>query len=146
MKDEVEYFLLDKENIGIGDLVLIEVLLEYDWPRIFVCENKDNEIFLVYESVSEEIFESWTAIKISVKRYRELVHSEITLRDAYLNLEYGKYYIINRIYSDPFVHCNNTTTTAVDTTINETTTLEEGRITEYFTYIGGNGILCTLKG
>lgn len=64
----------------IGETYITDVLLFYIYPRSFVIENNNGNMFLLYEWVDEE---SWYATQINDSEYNKILNKELSLQDAF---------------------------------------------------------------
>lgn len=64
-------------------LYIHDVLLEYIYPRVFVCEDMFNNKYLLYEVSSENNKDIWLAAKISENEYHSLINSRNPVQKAY---------------------------------------------------------------
>lgn len=67
----------------LGDLYLYDVLLSYIYPRVFVCEDYYNCLFLFYEISSEQNVDTWIVTKLSRKEYYSLVDGKVAIQKAF---------------------------------------------------------------
>ena len=60
---------LSKSFINIkefgGQLYIVRILMYYDYPLFFVCQNENDELYLFNETRDEDDLECWGVIKIS---------------------------------------------------------------------------------
>lgn len=92
---ENEYFLTLRD---IGDLTLFDVLINYDYPRVFVCEDVFNTKYLFSECESEENYDRWIVQKVSLSRYIQIKTNKISLQKSFINSEEKKYYKVTKNY------------------------------------------------
>ena len=77
-----------KKFINIKELsqtYIIDVFLDFEYPRIFVCKNKSNKLFLFAECFSNNLSEKWLVIEITDKDYKDLITNISTIQQAYEN-------------------------------------------------------------
>lgn len=71
------------EEFG-GQLYMVRVLMYYDYPRFFVCQNEKDELYLFNETQDEKDFISWGVIKIDYENLIKFYKNELSFRDLYL--------------------------------------------------------------
>lgn len=74
----------------LGDLFLYDILLSYIYPRVFVCEDYYNCLFLFYEISSEQNVDTWIVTKLNRKEYYALVDGKVAIQKAF-HQKNGKY-------------------------------------------------------
>ena len=77
------------QNNVLGELVVQEVFLYYDGPRLFVAENAVEQKYLVNCILSEDASDTWLVSAISDKRLLALRNGTLDLRDAFTKPELG---------------------------------------------------------
>lgn len=78
----------------LGELNIIEVIIYYDFPRVFICENGNKEIYLsISTEESDEDFK-FIYIPISITRLEDIKNKNISLKDAIKSSENGYVYLI----------------------------------------------------
>jgi hypothetical protein len=93
-----EFFL---SNSTFGNLIIKDVLVTYDYPRVFICENQLGHKYLFSTSDSGDEFDEWVIVGLSDQKYYSLLTNRLDLRSALTNSEDGNYYIFRREYT-PF--------------------------------------------
>ena len=116
-----EYFY---SNEAFGVLVIRDILSHYDYPRVFICENKNGTKYLFSESDFDEDYGEWVVIALSNGKYYKIITSQMYLKEALLSSEDGKYYLIKRIYSGEHIEFQQSPEPFVD------------KIPEEDTYVG----------
>ncbi len=77
---EKEIFMHVKE---LGDLYLSDVLLEYIYPRAFICKDVSEDKYLFYEVSSKDNKDIWLVAKVTEQEYRELLSQKMPIQKAY---------------------------------------------------------------
>jgi len=85
---------------SLGDLRIRDVFARIDYPKVFVCEDALQTKYLFYEVDSEYEFDSWLVIRISNKRYYDLITQQVGIVSAFIIAEEKKYHTIKHYYSD----------------------------------------------
>lgn len=67
-----------------GQLYVVKVLLYYDYPRLFVCQNENDELYLFNETQAEKDLEGWGVIKIDYNDLVKFCKNELSFRDLYI--------------------------------------------------------------
>lgn len=75
-----EIFMYVKE---LGNLYLYDVLLEFIYPRVFVCEDSFNSKFLFYEMSSNHDKDVWLVSRISKLEYYDLIDRKKSIQKIY---------------------------------------------------------------
>lgn len=94
MRDD-EIFMHVKE---LGDLYLYDVLLEYIYPRVFVCEDIYDSKYLFYELDNEDDKDTWIVTKVTKKEYYSLVDGKKAIQKAYKNKNNYDLFTISKSY------------------------------------------------
>lgn len=83
----------------LGDLYLYDVLLSYIYPRVFVCEDYYNCLFLFYEISSEQNVDTWIVTKLNRREYYSLVDGKVAIQKAFQQKK-NKYslFLLSKIY------------------------------------------------
>lgn len=97
---------LNIEEFG-GQLYIVRVLFYYDYPRFFVCQNENDELYLFNETRDEKDFEAWGVIKISYEDLIKFYKNELSFRDLYVIYK-DNYWDVNHYFKD-----DNTTETNI---------------------------------
>ena len=74
---------LNIEEFG-GQLYIVRVLMYYDYPRFFVCQNENDELYLFNETRDEKELEAWGVIKIDYDNLIKFYKNELSFRDLYI--------------------------------------------------------------
>lgn len=79
MKDLV-YF---KDVIGYGDLYIDYIIIEDDYPLLFILKNKHNDRFICscFEIIKQQ---SWVINKVTISDIKDLLTDKIDIRKAFL--------------------------------------------------------------
>lgn len=96
---------MDNQNIfmhvdELGDLYLYDVLLEFIYPRVFVCEDLFNSKYLFYEMSSDQDRDVWLVTKISNREYYDLIDRNKSIQDAYNGKSGFNLFSITKIYKE----------------------------------------------
>lgn len=92
-----EIFMEVKE---LGTLYLYDVLLEYIYPRVFVCEDSYGCKYIFYEVSSRDNKDIWLVARISKKEYYSLVDRKKMIQKAYEKKTGFNLFSISKIYGD----------------------------------------------
>ena len=92
-----EIFMDVKE---LGNLFLYDVLLEFIYPRVFVCEDIFNSKYLFYEMSSTPNKDVWLVSKISKEEYYNLIDRKNSIQKAYEGKSGFNIFIITKIYKE----------------------------------------------
>ncbi|WP_299492911.1 DUF6575 domain-containing protein [Acaryochloris sp. IP29b_bin.137] len=76
----------------LGELYELEVFVEFNGARLFSCQNKIGQIFLVLWSAEEEDFDLWLYLIISEYKLKQIRYGNEDVQQAFLNPEYGFLY------------------------------------------------------
>lgn len=121
MKEENSYFL---QHELLGNLSLFDVLITYDYPRVFVCEDSFGCKYLFNEFISSESNDKWIVQRISLTRYIDLKTNKISLQKSYRIPEEKRYFIVDKNYEDDKFY------------VESTNILPAGTLTDYDTFVG----------
>lgn len=113
----------------LSDLYLKDILIHYDYPRIFICEDFFGSLYLFSEFESESSYDTWIVQQISNKRYYDLFMRKISIQGSFREPEIMKYFIITKKYDE-----DNTVETV-------SYVLPENSITDYDTYVDHNSTI-----
>ena len=69
------------EISDIGQTYLIDILLFFYVPRVFVIENDNHEMFLLYEWTDDY---SWFATQINKKEHEGLLNKKMSIQNAFI--------------------------------------------------------------
>lgn len=95
-----------------GQLYIVKILVYYDYPRIFVCQNENDELYLFNEIRDEDDLECWGVIKISHEDLIKFYNSELSFRNLYII--YGdSYWDVTNHYSDGTISVEKTKPTGL---------------------------------
>lgn len=81
-----------------GDLYLTDILIEYIYPRAFICENNKGESYLFYEINSTEYGDTWYVVKIHESLLQRIKDSSISIQTAYTHAD--NEYFVYKDYSN----------------------------------------------
>ncbi|RED57945.1 DUF6575 domain-containing protein [Cohnella phaseoli] len=73
----------------LGELFITDVLLFIDEPKIFICKDEKNSLFLAYFIDSNNNLDEWFFVKISENRVDEIVTGNISIKAVLQNPESG---------------------------------------------------------
>lgn len=97
---------LDVKEFG-GQLYIVRILMYYDYPLFFVCQNENDELYLFNETRDEDDLECWGVIKISHENLTKFYNNELSFRDLYII--YSKnYWNVKHIYSNDTIDIEKT--------------------------------------
>lgn len=87
---------VDQELTGdpFDELSIVDVLFEYDGPRIFIAKDKTDNLFLANQVDEDETTDTFLYVPVSRKRVRAICRGDITLREAFTESETGTVYQI----------------------------------------------------
>lgn len=87
---------VDQELTGdpFEELSIVDIIFEYDGPRIFIAKDKTDNLFLANQVDEDENTETFLYVPVSRKRVQEVCRGDIPLRDAFTNSETGRVYKI----------------------------------------------------
>ena len=77
------------QNSVVGELVVQEVFLYYDGPRLFVANNSIGQKYLINCLSSDDQNDTWLAVALSDKRLSALRGRTLDVHDAFANPELG---------------------------------------------------------
>lgn len=83
---------------GDDNLYIVDVLLSYIYPRIFVCKNDDNDKFLLYEMSNKNEVDTWLTTRISDEEHISLQRKEISIQDLYKRKK--DVFLLSKIYKE----------------------------------------------
>lgn len=83
---------------GDDDLYIVDVLLSYIYPRIFVCKNDDNDKFLLYEMSNKDEIDTWLTTRISNEEHVSLKRKETSIQDLYKGKK--DVFLLSKIYKE----------------------------------------------
>lgn len=89
------HFLTVKE---LGDLYIKQVIVQYDYPLLFICEDQFDTLYIVNEITDSNEYEEWIASKLTRKKYMDVLESRISLRDAFIIGTEMPYIVIRHYY------------------------------------------------
>lgn len=92
-----EIFMQVKE---LGDLYLYDVLLEYIYPRVFICEDIFNSKYIFYEVSSNDSKDIWVVARITKKEYYSLVDRKKSIQKVYDKKKGFNLFIITKTYEE----------------------------------------------
>lgn len=68
----------------IGQTYLVDILLFFYVPKVFVIENDNHKMFLLYEWTDDY---SWFATQINEKEHEELLNKKMSIQNAFIDKE-----------------------------------------------------------
>lgn len=85
---------VDQELTGdpFDELSIVDVLFEYDGPRIFIAKDKTDNLFLANQIDEDETTETFLYVPVSRKRLRTICRGDIPFREAFTHSETGTVY------------------------------------------------------
>jgi|GEM_PF-2552018 len=84
----------------LGELYLYDVLLEYIYPRVFVCEDVFDGKYLFYEMSTKEDRDVWLVTKITKKEYYSMVDRKKAIQTSYEKKRYPQLFSIIKQYGE----------------------------------------------
>lgn len=96
----------------IGDLFLEEILLEYIYPRVFVCRDEHDKKYVFYEVISKDNIDTWVVAKITKKEYCSLINKKTSIKDVYIKKSKNHLFTAVKTYKtkgniiSPFIDAN----------------------------------------
>lgn len=69
------------------DLYISEVLLDYIYPRAFLCYNHLNAVYLFYEIEADNTHTMWLAVKITSETCQDIMDKRIPLQQPFKTTE-----------------------------------------------------------
>ena len=78
------------------------VYVEYDGPLFFMCSDDYGAIYLGAASVITNEYESWTLVKVSHLRLKEVINNKITLYDLFKKSETCAIVYIKHLFDSPY--------------------------------------------
>lgn len=91
----------------LGDLYIKQVIVQYDYPLLFICEDQFDSLYIVNEVSDSEEYEEWIAAKITRKKYIDILESRISLREAFITDCNIPYLLIKHYYLSGTVICES---------------------------------------
>lgn len=86
---------------GIGDLYFFDVLLYYEYPRIFVCEDTYDSKYIFYEMASnDENKDVWLVSKIRKPEYYDIIDRKVPIQSVYKNRESLNIFSVTKVYGE----------------------------------------------
>ena len=83
---------------GDDNLYIVDVLLSYIYPRIFICENDENYKFLLYEMSNENNTDAWLATRISDTECDSLQNKKLSVQDVYRGK--NDIFLLSKVYKE----------------------------------------------
>lgn len=83
---------------GDDNLYIVNVLLSYIYPRIFICENDENDKFLLYEMSNENNTDAWLATRISDAERDSLQNKKLSVQEVYRGK--NDIFLLSKIYKE----------------------------------------------
>ena len=91
--------ILIAQTKELGNFYLCDVLLEYIYPRLFICENDNNRLFLLYEISSQQNRDIWLAKEISEEERESLLNKKISLQESFQK-DSSKNFLLAKTYGE----------------------------------------------
>lgn len=91
--------ILIAQTKELGNFYLCDVLLEYIYPRLFICENDNNRLFLLYEISSQENCDIWLVKEISGEERESLLNKKISLQESFQK-DSSKNFLLVKTYGE----------------------------------------------
>ena len=83
---------------GDDNLYIVDVLLSYIYPRIFICENDENDKFLLYEMSNENNIDTWLVARISDDEYDSLQNKKLSVQEVYRGKD--DMFLLSKVYKE----------------------------------------------
>ena len=83
-----------------GQLYLLKTLIRYDYPRLFVCQNEADELFVFNEMKEEPSLLEWGVIDVDVDSLEKFIKGELSFRQLYLTCG-DDYLVVGATYGPP---------------------------------------------
>lgn len=83
-----------------GQLYLLETLIRYDHPLLFVCQNEAGEFFLFNELKDEPSLLEWGVIELDIEPLKKFIAGKISFRELYLTCG-DNYIVVGATYGPP---------------------------------------------
>ena len=91
---------MKRMNLGkLGSFRLERVLVKYEYPILFTCQNDKGRLLLFLEMENNKELEKWVAVDTNNSVLNKLYRKEISIQKAFVNINVRKYYIIQHVFS-----------------------------------------------
>lgn len=80
------------------DLYISEVLLEYGYPRTFLCYSHLNATYLFYEIEADDVHTTWLAVKITPETCQGIMDKHIPLQQPFKTAKIPSIFGITQTY------------------------------------------------
>lgn len=87
---------------NFGDLYIESVLLQYTFPRIFICEDDSRKKYLFYEISENTSHDKWLVKEINMVDYQNIINGQRSV-ESYLRKE--NTYLISKDCKNDLVDC-----------------------------------------
>ena len=84
----------------LGSFHLERVLVKYDYPILFVCQNEKGKLMLFLEMDNTPEYEKWVAVNTYEKIINRLCRKDLSIQNSFINTDISKYYIVSHLFSD----------------------------------------------
>lgn len=91
--------ILIAQTKELGNFYLCDVLLEYIYPRLFICENDNGKLFLLYEISSQENRDIWLVKEIFEEERESLSNKKFSLQEMFQN-DSDKNFLLVKTYGE----------------------------------------------
>lgn len=96
-----------KNVVGVGNLHLKFVFVEYECPILFICEDDKNHLYFC-DCVSMNDLQKWLMVPVSVDELNSFIRDEESIINMFLNKE--EIYVLTWQYGDQKENCQKTKT------------------------------------
>ena len=86
---------------GIGALHVKDVIVEFDHPLIFVCEDDHGSLYLFHETADDGRSIEWQAVEISRQTCLDLLASRISLSHVFRDGQPKSFLLVRYQYGAP---------------------------------------------
>ena len=86
---------------GIGALHVKDVIVEFDHPLIFVCEDDHGSLYLFHETADDGQSIEWQAVEISRQTCLDLLASRISLSHVFRDGQPKSFLLVRHQYGAP---------------------------------------------
>lgn len=87
----------------IGDLFLQDVLINYLYPRSFICKDIYDSYYVFYEMDYKDRVDTWLVAKITKTEYWELIWKKITIQSVYLGKSHYQVFTISKNHNNNLI-------------------------------------------
>lgn len=75
------------EGTLLGELAIVETYVDYDGPRVFLCQSKTDQQYLVGWAEEGDTSDTWLFLPVSKRRLQMVRSGGIPLREAFVDAE-----------------------------------------------------------